>query len=68
MVLGLQEYWGHFEKNSYSEPNDLADLKVMDNNTLSSIFNVRKSGHLKKLIRAIKHLEYPTTGKILAPL
>lgn len=63
MVLGLQDYWESFEANSYAEPNALADLKLMDKKTLSSTFEITKPGHVKKLIKAIKQLKYPTSGK-----
>jgi len=62
-VLGLEAYWDLFEKNSYSEPNALADLKLMDKGTLSTTFEMTKPGHLKKLVKAIKQLKYPTTCK-----
>lgn len=63
MVLGLQDYWESFEANSYAEPNALADLKLMDKKTLSSTFEITKPGHVKKLIKAIKQLKYPTSGQ-----
>jgi len=63
MVLGLDEYWPLFEENSYAEPNALADLKLMDKPTLASTFNIIKPGHLKKLIKAISQLKYPTSGQ-----
>lgn len=64
-ILGLQDYWPLFEKNSYSEPNALADLKLMDRSTLSATFEMTKPGHIKKLTKAIKQLKYPTTSKII---
>lgn len=62
-ILGLEAYWPFFESNSYSEPNALADLKLMDRHTLSTTFEMTKPGHLKKLTKAIKQLKYPTAGK-----
>lgn len=62
MLLGLHDYWPEFESNSYAEPNALADLKLMDKYTLSAIFNMTKAGHLKKLMKAVKQLKYPTAG------
>ena len=64
-VLGLADYWRHFQDNSYSEPNALADLKLMDKTTLSTTFEMTKPGHLKKLTKAIKQLKYPTAGECL---
>ena len=62
-MLGLEAYWTKFEENSYAEPNFLADLKLMDRPLLSKTFGIKKPAHLRKLIKAVKKLKYPTAGK-----
>ena len=64
--FGLESYWPKFKENSYTEPNLLADLKFMDKNTLRQTFQISKEGHTKKLMKAIKYLQYPSSGKIVS--
>ena len=52
-----------FRENSYVQPRDLADVKLMDKETMKNIFRVFKEGHLEKLVRAVKKLQYPTRGR-----
>ena len=61
--LGLGEYWPTFESNGYAEPSDLEDLKTMDEGSLEEVFNICKSGHMTRLISAIRKLQYPNQGK-----
>ena len=61
--LGLHEYWPIFVSNSYTEQRDLADLKYMSADQISTLFNIKKEGHLRKLLNATKVLQYPTKGK-----
>eukprot|EP00111_Clytia_hemisphaerica_P002554 TCONS_00007279-protein len=63
VLLGLGQYWMKFQENSYDEPNFLADLKLMDKPMLSKTFGINKPGHLKKLVKAIKKLKYPTSAQ-----
>ena len=63
--FGLEGYWPKFKENSYTEPNLLADLKFMDKNTLRQTFQISKEGHTKKLMKAIKYLQYPSSGKMV---
>ena len=64
-MLGLEAYWTKFEENSYAEPNFLADLKLMDKPLLSKTFAIKKPAHLRKLVKAVKKLKYPTAGERL---
>ena len=52
-----------FSENSYVQARDLADVKLMDKETMKNIFRVFKEGHLEKLARAVKKLQYPTKGR-----
>jgi len=61
--LGLDEHWPKFSSNSYTEPRDLADIKYMSNDTISTIFDIRKEAHLKKLTMATSVLQYPTKAQ-----
>ena len=63
MKLGLDIYWIQFQENSYTEPNSLADLKFMDEQTVQKTFEVEKKGHIKKLMKGIKFLQYPDSSK-----
>ncbi|KAK3729654.1 hypothetical protein QZH41_006394 [Actinostola sp. cb2023] len=56
--LGLGEYWPYFLNNSYTEPNDLEDLKRIDKEQLKTDFKVRKVAHINMLCQAIKKLQY----------
>ena len=60
--LGLDEYWPDFERNSYTEPRMLEDLKTMDKETLQRDLKIVKCGHLNKLLKAIKKIQYPSEG------
>jgi len=61
--LGLEQYWTMFSENSYVQARDLADVKLMDKETMKNIFRVFKEGHLEKLARAVKKLQYPTKAQ-----
>ena len=63
--LGLDQYWEAFRENSYTEPRDLADIKYLPADSISSIFGIVKEAHLKKLKMATSVLSYPTKGFIL---
>ena len=66
--LGLQDYWVAFERNTYKEPNDLADLKLLSKAEMKETFGIEKEGHLVKMMNAVKQLKYPTPGrKIFQP-
>ena len=60
--LGLDEYWPRFLANSYTEPQDLADLKYMTQDAIEALFNMQKEAHLKRLKMATNVLQYPTKG------
>ena len=60
--LGLDEYWPKFLSNSYTEPQDLADLKYMTQDAIATLFDMRKEAHLKRLKMATSVLQYPTKG------
>ncbi|KAK3729477.1 hypothetical protein QZH41_007436 [Actinostola sp. cb2023] len=62
--LGLGEYWPYFLNNSYTEPNDLEDLKRIDKEQLKTDFKVRKVAHINMLCQAIKKLQY--ANKVLS--
>ena len=61
--LGLSRYWPQFITNGYSEPEDLEDLKMMSKDAVKDTFKVYKAGHVKKILQAIKKLQYPNMGK-----
>lgn len=63
MNLGLEEYWPRFYENSYTEPRDLADIKYMNTENISSLFGITKEAHLKKLKMATSVLQYPTRAQ-----
>ncbi|KAK3724973.1 hypothetical protein QZH41_005874 [Actinostola sp. cb2023] len=56
--LGLGEYWPYFLNNSYTEPNDLEDLKRINKEQLKTDFKVRKVAHINMFCHAIKKLQY----------
>ena len=59
----FENYCIQFQDNSYTEPNSLAYLKFMDKKTVQSTFQVEKKGHMKKLMKGIKYLQYPDSSK-----
>ena len=60
--LGLGEYWPRFRDNAYKEPQDLADLKSMTQDTIAELFGMQKEAHFKRLKMATNVLQYPTKG------
>jgi len=64
--LGLESYWTYFKNSGYTEPRILEDLKAMDNETLQKTLkedlNICKPGHVNKMCKAVKNLQYPTPG------
>jgi len=61
--LGLQKYWTTFKENSYTTARDLTDVKLMNRDTMKLTFKIDKEGHLKKLMRAVQKLQYPTQAQ-----
>lgn len=61
--LGLKEYWPTFEQSGYKEPSDLEGLKGMGKDTLKGTLDIRKQGHLNRLISTIRKLQYSNQGK-----
>ena len=61
--LGLKEYWPMFERNSYIDPTDLEDLKALEKDILRETLDIRKQGHLNRLISALRKLRYSNKGK-----
>lgn len=46
----------------------MVDLKGMDKGSLKEVFDIRKRGHLDKLILGIKKLQNPDQGELTAKL
>lgn len=66
--LGLIQYWPSFEKNCYTDPEDLADLKSLPNkDTLGDILDIRKPAHLERLWQGVTKLQYAHKGNIFEP-
>ena len=64
--MGLENYWTYFKDSGYTEPRILEDLKAMDYETLRKSLkeelHICKVGHINKMIKAVKNLQYPTPG------
>lgn len=61
--IGLEEYWGKFFENSYTEPRDLADIKYLSREEIMSLFQIKKEGHIRRLLKATSVLQYPTKAQ-----
>uniref|UniRef100_A0A7M5WVI9 chitin synthase n=1 Tax=Clytia hemisphaerica TaxID=252671 RepID=A0A7M5WVI9_9CNID len=61
--LALEEYWPKFYESSYTEPRDLADIKYMTSENITTIFGISKEGHLKRIKAATSVLQYPTKSQ-----
>lgn len=46
----------------------MVDLKGMDKGSLKELFDIRKRGHLDRLVLGIKKLQNPDEGELIAKL
>ena len=63
MKYGLEDYYPNFEKSDYIESRALADMKGMDEETITKLFGIKKKAHMKKLMAARSKLKYPNQGR-----
>ncbi|XP_013407366.1 uncharacterized protein LOC106171524 [Lingula anatina] len=62
--LGMDQYYPHFKKNRIVHRKDFEILKGMSQEEIRNDLGVRKPGHLKFLLKAIKNLRWPTEQEI----
>ena len=67
--VGLDEYRLNFKNSSYTTPQDLEDLKIMNLSDLKAVaredLGVVKKGHFTKLAQAVKKLQYPSASEFV---
>ncbi|XP_060075146.1 uncharacterized protein LOC132554839 [Ylistrum balloti] len=62
--IGLEQYYGAFKSNKITAPKDLEILKSFSRKEIETELKITKSGHVARLLTAIKHLRNPTEEEL----
>lgn len=63
-IIGLEKYKGQFIKEQIKTPKDMEVLKSFGRNEIEKELKITKTGHIKRLMYAIRKLRNPTESEL----